>query len=623
LAQDSAAVIETPASLARRSRLVRGLVLGAVVAVAAGVLLLTRRPGQDGGAVSRVVVMPFANRTGVTELDPLGAMVAEWVTQGLTAAPYVTVLDTRGALATARALGSAAGPVAVGRETGAEVVVAGSYFLQGESLQFQAQLSSTADGTILFGVGGVTAPRDRPLEGAEQVRQRVLAAFASLHDEDVSTFQTALAQPPTYAAYGAYVDGLELYIRDNVPEAAARFQQAAAHDSTFLTARVWAAQAGVMAGRSDEVWARRADSLIADLQLVKHRLTPFDRARLDFVVAYRPWDLLDAYRAALHMVEAAPGSVDARREAALAALRVLRPREALRYLEDLNPERGLIREWPAYWQAAAWAHHLLGQHEDELAAARRGRRLYPSYSPHLLYDELRALAALGRIAELDSLARMNWPASPGDAGPMAVGIAGELMAHGHAEFAFRLARYAADLPGPRPTSEQAAREWLAQGLNREIRDPYCYLGEDPQTRSPVERVTDEWFHWRAELALLLDDAETAASHAAQLREPGAHGLLLARILAAQGEAGPARAALEQWEGRALRTRGTLGGGLEIDRASVFVLLGDLERGLDVLAEGLGRGAIFNTFWGQDGHAYPDLAPLWSNPRFRALIKPRG
>jgi hypothetical protein len=43
----------------------------------------------------------------------------------------------------------------------------------------------------------------------------------------------------------------------------------------------------------------------------------------------------------------------------------------------------------------------------------------------------------------------------------------------------------------------------------------------------------------------------------------------------------------------------------------------------VLADGLSRGLIFDGVWGNDGHARPDLAPLWSDPRFQALIKPRG
>ena len=124
-----------------------------------------------------------------------------------------------------------------------------------------------------------------------------------------------------------------------------------------------------------EAWARRADSLISGLQTVRDRLAPFDRARLDFVVALRADDVLEAYRAALRLVAASPGSVDARREAAVSALRVLRPREALRRLEELDPEHGLLLEWgDSYWNAMAWAHHLLGQNQEELEAARRGRQ---------------------------------------------------------------------------------------------------------------------------------------------------------------------------------------------------------------------------------------------------------
>lgn len=598
----------------------------AVVGAFVGAALLLRRDGpRDTKVASRVVVMPFENRTAIAELDPLGTMAAEWVTQGLTEVPFLTVLDTRGAQATARTLGAAPGPITVGRETGAGVVVAGSYFLQGDSLQFQAQIASTADGSILFAIASITAPRDRPMAGIEQVRVRVLGGLASLLDRDVTSFQTSLPQLPTYAAYREYVQGLGLYMGAGYRDAARHFQQAAVLDSTFLTARVWAAQSALEATMlMDESWARRADSLLAGLQLLRGRLAPFDRARLDFVAALRDDDAAQAYTAALRLVDAAPGSVDARREAALWAQMVLRPREALRRLEELDPRRGLMREWGSYWFVVAWAHHELGQHGDELAAARRGRQQFLSRLNYL-YLELRALAALGRTAELDSMARVELPASSGQAGLIAFGIAGELMAHGHAESARRLVQYASTLSAVPPQSEQAAREWLQQhiSLRRQIGDTYCYLGGHPETRPYAERARDEWVHWRAELALLLGDAEAAASLATQLRDSSAHGSLDARILAAQGKHGAARAALDRWEGRVLQTRETLRG-LEMDRASVLVRLGDLERALEVLSEGLGRGAMqSSTSWGLDGHAYPDLAPLWSNPRFRALIRPRG
>jgi tetratricopeptide (TPR) repeat protein len=372
----------------------------------------------------------------------------------------------------------------------------------------------------------------------------------------------------------------------------------------------------------DEAWASRADSLISGLRLLRDRLAPFDRARLDFVVAVRDGDLLEAYRATLRLVDAAPGSIDARREAALTAMRALRPREALRRLEELDLKSGLMRGWEGdYWYNVAFAHHLLGEYKEELAAIQRVRQLYP---PATLVEELRALAALGRIAEVDSMARAELPGS-GHADLIAFSIAGELMAHGHPEAAQRLARYVSDHPGAPPPSEPvAAREWLHdhRGLQASMGIPLCYVAYRLRTGSVAQRARDEWVHWHAELALLLGDAETAARRAAQLRDADAHGTLLARIMAAQSKVAAARAALEQWEGQMLQARGTLNG-LEIERASVLVRIGEMDRALKVLSEGIGLRAFPNTATWWNGHAYPDFAPLFGDPRFQALIKPRG
>jgi hypothetical protein len=170
----------------------------------------------------------------------------------------------------------------------------------------------------------------------------------------------------------------------------------------------------------------------------------------------------------------------------------------------------------------------------------------------------------------------------------------------------------------------AAREWLHQhrALQADMGIPFCYLADRVRTHSVAQRARDEWLYARAQLALLLGDAETAARYAAQLHDPDAHGTLLARILAARGKVGPARAALEHWEARMVQALGTLRG-LELDRASVLVRIGDRDGALKVLSEGIGLRAFPNSTTSWDGHAYPDLAPLFGDPRFQALIKPRG
>ncbi len=597
--------------------------LATVVAVAGGALLVMSRIGALGAhAALRVVVMPFENRTADAERDALGVMAADWLTQALTEAPSLTVLDTRSALGAARTLGAGATPAAVGRETGAGLVIAGSYFLQGDSVHFQAQIASTTDGHILFGLGDVGAPRERPLEAVEQLRQRALAAVVSLHDKEVTAFQTRLTQLPTYAAYREYTEGLELYIRNDAA-AARRFERAATLDTSFLVARLWAVQSWLPPRPGNLI---AVDSLLEGLQSLRDHLGPFHRAQLDFLTAQRSRDSRDAYGAALRMVETAPGSINARREAALSALRVLRPREALRRLAQLDPERGLMRQWPEYWSPVAWSDHLLGEYDRELVAARRGRALDPA-SGLFRFLELRALAALGRTPELDSLVRAELLAVPGQSGILARAIVGELLAHGHPEAARRLAQYAAEVVAGRPPLEQTAQEWLQQRAalgvftgESEVLDYFSL--ERAGARSSFERAKDEWLHERAELALLLGDVDAAGHFVAQLGDANVHGLLLARVAAAQGRRDAARAALGEAERRYLKRWGSLRGS-ELDRASALVRIGDLEGALAVLREGLTRGLIWDSVWGNDGHARPDLAPLWHDRRFQQLVTSRG
>ena len=618
LTRDESAEVHGAAADKRRWVVAVGAAVAVVgVAMAMSLMSGTNR-AEDNEAASRVMVMPFENRTSLTDLDPLGAMVAEWVTQGLTEAPFLTVLDRSGGQAATHRLVAGATPVDAAREAGAAVVVAGSYFLQGDSLQFHSQIASTTDGSILFSIGGVVAPRSRPLDGAAQMRERVLTALASLHNKDIASFDMRFAQPPAYAAYREYTEGLELYLKTE-GDAARHFEQAAALDTSFLTADLWAAQTWVGYDNA------KVGPILDRVRLRHSRLTRFDRARLERLESDVASDNTRGYSAALRMLEAVPGSLDARREAAIYSMRVMRGREALQRLQELEPGRGLMRHWVDYWSASAWIHHMLGEHREELAAARRGRELSPG-NGHFRLLEMRALAALGRVAELDSAARADFPAFPGRTGVTARVIAGELLAHSDSVSSRRLALYAAEVLAARAPTERTWQEWLEQhrDLTNLSGDREVYLAnplEPRDVRSTLKSAHDEWLHQRAELALLLGDPDEAERLAAQIGDPDAHRLLPARVAAALGKGAAARVAMIKAEQRYLRHWQNLRG-LALDRAGVFLRLGDKDTALDILSEGLTRGLIPDSRWGNDGHARSDLAPLWSDPQFLALIKPR-
>jgi tetratricopeptide (TPR) repeat protein len=61
-----------------------------------------------------------------------------------------------------------------------------------------------------------------------------------------------------------------------------------------------------------------------------------------------------------------------------------------------------MRGWVGYWVDLIDAICMLGEHEEELAAATRAFELHPDFTP-FLYFKGRVLAALGRIEELSAV----------------------------------------------------------------------------------------------------------------------------------------------------------------------------------------------------------------------------
>ena len=81
-------------------------------------------------------------------------------------------------------------------------------------------------------------------------------------------------------------------------------------------------------------------------------------------------------------------------------------------LRGLNPERGELRGWRAYWRETGYALHMTGDFAGALSMAREARLRYPD-SDELLAAQVRALAALGHVDSVEETLLAAVDAGPG------------------------------------------------------------------------------------------------------------------------------------------------------------------------------------------------------------------
>lgn len=384
-------------------------------------------------------------------------------------------------------------------------------------------------------------------------------------------------------AMAAFAEGMTHYVDGDFDRAIAAFEQANAHDPTFVLALFFAGMNHSNAGRGAV-----ADSLFTIVQRARARLSPYYQGRLDTQLAMRAGDREAAVGHARTLAEAFPGT-KASYNVAQILVSLRRPREARDALLSLDPEREPMRGWDPYWLVLTRALHDLGEHEAELDMARRGREHYPD-NISVAWVEAEALAALGREAELERLMtavtamRSRLGTTPGT---VMTSVAADLVSHGRSEeLAHRIYAQALRWYEDRPEAERAGRahrNWYGLTLHG--------VGRDAEARQVYERLSAEvpglpWYR-------------------------GMVGVLAART----GDTLEARRVVE-WLGSD-QAGGTAEDRL-LMRGLVAAALGENGQALRFIDAAYDRGA-FNRW----GHRHPTLLLLKDEPEFSELLRPRG
>jgi len=357
---------------------------------------------------------------------------------------------------------------AAAAQNGAGTVVAGSYYLDGDSVRVQARVTDVARWTLVGPVPPVSASRTERTAMLEPLRQRVMAVVLVAHDPRSAEWNIG-APPPTYVAYEQFLEGMDLFARGKWHEAIPSWNRAAALDSAYALPVLHVIQAYL---NMNDVAA--ADS-VARLVEGRQTLHRFDRALLDYLRGLIDGKSMAALEGARAMGNAAPGAPIPHLLVAYTAMAANRPGEALHAAAKLPYRFGQWRiGWTAqvYWQRVTDAHHLLGDFGEELDAARTALGIIPENAEARSY-ELRALAALGQVEEikrkLDAFEAL--PPAPGgrSLAVLLVSLADELLTHGHAEAARHVLQRAVAWQRGRPLAEQRSvtgRERLAMTLVR-------------------------------------------------------------------------------------------------------------------------------------------------------------
>jgi tetratricopeptide (TPR) repeat protein len=535
----------------------------------------------------RVAVASFENRTGDSALDPIGPMAADLIRQGLLHTGLVEVASVSARAATAP--GAASDPVrALAEETGAGLVVSGAYYLAGDSLRFQGQLTDAHRGRVLSALAASEAAVADPIPAIETLRQHTLGALALVIDGSLWRHARQSIPLPTYDAYRAHRDGNELSLERRWAEAIEHFERAIALDPTYPAPWLSTAVAHMNLGAFAV-----ADSLLRELDRSKEGWGAYDRAYLAMLMTWLGDDQAARFEATKRLAAMSDWAVP---QAGAEAVRLNRPREAIQILGRVDParaEHARRRAW--YWRSLADAHHMLGDHGRELRVARRARSLVPDDPVHL-FLEARALAALGQLAAATQVVNARWSFSAQrdpEPGAMLVAVGHELRVHGHTAAARAMYARAIDWYRERPDGEQARyRADLARALLfAEDRDAARALFEELALEEPED--TD----YQGALGML---AAQAGDHAAAEQ--------IAAWLA--DRTGPF-----SWTSPGLWTRSNP----TYWRACIAAQLDRPAEAVSLLARAFDQAV----WYFRHPHTDPCLDPLRDYPPFRELMQPKG
>lgn len=526
----------------------------------------------------RVIVAPFSNETGDQHLTPLGSMAADWIAQGLAKTGTLHVVDARTVAITSEVVSRTPWPwrgrdrgKALAQETGSGILISGRYYRDADTLRFQANVMDVTDGKLLWSLSPVSGPVASPTTVLENLARRIVALVAQTSDTTSAVLST-LSEPPSLDAYTEFRKGLEGVFTHSLGAYGHLFR-ATSLDTMYVTP--WVLLAVAAEDRGDKAVM---DSALKHANRLTERMTPVERAIIEYTEAKTHGDLDGTLRAAQTVFQLTPGSSESPLLLATAALADRRPRTALAALRDVDPDRGLNLAAPFFWKNRTAALYQLADYRGSADACNRGRRRFPK-DYFLEYFCVSSLLHLNKVDKVEDL------------------LANEELATTRAELAAHAVQVMQEV-GLTTESSRLAAKWLSN------------LPNGPEydfSRAHLLVAAGRWVEAKSALTKLAQ----ADSGLGRLRLLGTLGVVNAR-LQLRAEALHIDSLLTSSQALAE------GGEREILSARIHAQLGDLDAAVALAAAGRDKGWELITLMNSmaEDHWLVPLRPL---PSFQSVI----
>jgi TolB-like protein len=419
--------------------------------IAALSLIRTRPPAKL--EPRQIIVAPFENKTGDASLDPVGDLIAEWLSRELGEADFIVVdartarIANRVVQGTPRALRPEE-KVAIGEESGSRYAIVGTFYPGGrDSIQANVNVVDVGTRQTLRTLGPFRGSAQPTEEFLVRMLEPTVAYLRAEVDTSAGGRTTRFSSPTTTAVQQRVNQAWENFFQNpsDTTSVFAELDAAAKLDSTYPMPPLMKAYMLDVKSR----WAS-VNQLVERAKPLSSRMSRLERTALELFEADLRGDAINRVSIARRLQAMSPGSTEMPLLRVVSALYIGNVTEALAALKDVDPTRGMNVKAPTYFEWGATTYHHSGDASlEERAVAELQKRFR---------DKPAATFALARLhaadndSELDDILRRGVPTAVdrdarADSIDFRLFAARELRSHGY------------PAPAKKIFDETAARFW--------------------------------------------------------------------------------------------------------------------------------------------------------------------